>query len=82
MPTQLGAFGGSLLAFALGDKLGRKISIAIGLALNTIGAILQASALHFAQLMSGRIVNGLGAGRSLRGCPLHSPGLWHLTCYL
>jgi MFS family permease len=62
-PFQLGAFFGSIMAFTLGDKLGRKWTITIGLIANTVGAVLQVSAFQFPQLIVGRVVNGFGMGK-------------------
>jgi MFS family permease len=47
----------------MGDKLGRKKTIIIGLACNTVGAILQVSAFQFPQLIIGRVINGFGMGK-------------------
>lgn len=46
----------------MGDKLGRKKTIAWGLLFNFIGAVLQAVAWHLPQMIVGRLVNGFGMG--------------------
>jgi MFS family permease len=61
--VQLGAFFGAIIAFTLGDKMGRKWTITAGLTANTIGAVLQVSAFNFPQLIVGRIINGFGMGK-------------------
>ncbi|KAI1404978.1 putative sugar transporter [Hypoxylon fuscum] len=58
----VGAFIGSIMAFILGDKLGRKKTIAWGLLFNLIGATLQFLAWHLPQMIIGRLVNGFGIG--------------------
>lgn len=50
------------MAFILGDKLGRKKTIAWGLLFNLIGATLQFLAWHLPQMIIGRLVNGFGIG--------------------
>jgi MFS family permease len=61
--VQLGAFFGAITAVILGDKLGRKWTIALGLITNTVGAVLQVSAFHLPQMIIGRIINGFGMGK-------------------
>ena len=58
----LGAFFGAMSCIWLGDRLGRIRTIMIGAALNTVGAILQASSFSLGQLIVGRVVSGLGFG--------------------
>lgn len=48
--------------FALGDKLGRLRTIALGCILEIIGSILLCSSFSLAQLIVGRLVLGLGFG--------------------
>ncbi len=50
------------MAFTVGDKLGRKWTITMGLIANTVGAVLQVSAFHLPQMIVGRIINGFGMG--------------------
>ncbi|KAI2613398.1 putative sugar transporter [Hypoxylon sp. NC1633] len=66
----LGAFIGSIAAFILGDKLGRKKTIAWGLLFNLIGATLQFLAWHESQMIVGRIVNGFGIGLTSTTTPV------------
>lgn len=58
----LGAFFGAMSCIWLGDRLGRIRTIMIGAALNTVGALLQASSFSLGQLIVGRVVSGLGFG--------------------
>ncbi|KAH8912222.1 general substrate transporter [Coniochaeta sp. PMI_546] len=66
----LGAFFGCIASFTLGDKLGRKKTVWLGLSLNVIGAILQISAFHLPQMILGRIINGFGMGVVSSTCPV------------
>ncbi|KAI8624828.1 putative sugar transporter [Xylariaceae sp. FL1651] len=67
----LGAFVGAILAFGLGDKLGRKKTIIVGHVLNTVGATLQFSAFNLPQLVIGRTVNGIGIGITSTMSPVY-----------
>ncbi|KAI7777867.1 hypothetical protein LA080_002990 [Diaporthe eres] len=58
----LGAFFGAIGAFILGDKLGRRRTIALGVVCNVVGSILQALSWHLPQMIVGRLVNGFGIG--------------------
>lgn len=58
----LGAGAGAIAAFLLGDKLGRRRTIALGLLCNTVGAVLQTLSWHLAQMVIGRLINGFGIG--------------------
>ncbi|KAK6073289.1 hypothetical protein SCUP515_06901 [Seiridium cupressi] len=68
---QLGAFFGAILAFVLGDKLGRKKTIIIGHALNFTGATLQCLSWALPQMVVGRIVNGFGMGMTSTMSPVY-----------
>lgn len=68
---QLGAFFGAIFAFTMGDKLGRKKSVAIGLTCNLIGAILQIVSWHLPQMIIGRVINGFGMGLTSATCPVY-----------
>ena len=54
----------------MGDKLGRKKTVAVGLTANFIGAVLQIVSWHLPQMLVGRIINGFGMGTkpSLTSC--------------
>ncbi|RWA09575.1 hypothetical protein EKO27_g5536 [Xylaria grammica] len=67
----LGAFVGAVLAFILGDKLGRKRTIIAGHILNTVGAALQASAYSLPHLVIGRTLNGIGIGVTSTMSPVY-----------
>ena len=49
-----GTFFGSLLAAPLGDKLGRRLSLIIAVAIFSFGVLLQTCAMHIPLLIAGR----------------------------
>lgn len=53
---------GSLLAYSIGERLGRRNTVLLGTIVMTIGAILQASSYGLGQMMTGRVVAGIGNG--------------------
>lgn len=59
---ELGALIGALFAGYLADKLSRKYSIVVAVAVFTVGSILQAAAVEYAMLTVGRLIGGLGIG--------------------
>ncbi|KAK7977376.1 hypothetical protein PG988_004866 [Apiospora saccharicola] len=67
----LGAFFGAIAAFILGDKLGRKRTIALGHTLNLAGAVLQFTSWHLPQFILGRVVNGVGMGMTSTISPVY-----------
>ncbi|KAL4804491.1 general substrate transporter [Aspergillus unguis] len=58
----VGCFLGAVTATMLGGKLGRKKSVILGIAIMTIGAILQTSSYGVPHMIVGRIVSGIGNG--------------------
>lgn len=54
----IGCFLGALLAFSIGERLGRKKTIIIGSSIMTIGAILQTTSFSVPHMIVGRIVTG------------------------
>lgn len=54
----VGCFFGAILAFTVGERLGRKKSIIMGTLIMAVGTILQASSYNLAQMFIGRIVLG------------------------
>lgn len=55
----IGCFLGALLAFSVGERLGRKNSILLGTTIMSVGAILQTSSFSLAQMFVGRTILGL-----------------------
>ncbi|KAK6436736.1 hypothetical protein LTR95_007070 [Oleoguttula sp. CCFEE 5521] len=59
---EIGAFLGAVTTSIIGEGLGRRKSILIGVIIMIIGAILQATAYHVAHMIVARIVSGIGMG--------------------
>ncbi|KAH8434473.1 sugar porter family MFS transporter [Aspergillus melleus] len=66
----VGCFLGAILAFTVGDRLGRKKCILLGTAFMAIGTILQASSYSLAQMFVGRVVLGIGNGINTATAPI------------
>ena len=58
----IGGFLGSFATFFLGDMFGRRRTILIGLMVTAVGAITQCVATNLGELISGRIICGIGVG--------------------
>ncbi len=58
----VGCFLGAVSATWVGGKLGRKRSVLLGIAIMTIGAILQTTSYSVPQMIVARIVSGIGNG--------------------
>ena len=58
----IGCFFGAILAFLVGDMLGRKKTILVGTTIMSIGALLQITAYGVPQMIVGRVVAGIGNG--------------------
>lgn len=54
----VGCFLSAILAFTVGERLGRKNSILLGTLIMAIGTILQASSYSLPQIFIGRVVLG------------------------
>ncbi|BEI81608.1 hypothetical protein CcaverHIS002_0207680 [Cutaneotrichosporon cavernicola] len=59
---EIGCLVGALSNLWVGDKLGRKHTIALGGFIMTIGAILQTTAFTYAHMLVARVVTGIGNG--------------------
>ncbi|KAG2108325.1 general substrate transporter [Suillus cothurnatus] len=59
---EVGCLFGALSNLWVGDKLGRRRTIALGGSIMMIGAVLQITAFSFAQLIFSRILTGYGNG--------------------
>jgi len=68
----LGAMGGALVAGALADRLGRRITILLASALFTVGALVEALAPGSYVLVVGRLVVGFGVGVASVAAPLYA----------
>lgn len=58
----VGCFFGAVVTSIIGETLGRKKSIAIGIVIMVVGALVQATAYSRAHLIVARIVSGVGMG--------------------
>lgn len=63
---ELGALIGALSCFYVGDKLGRRTTVWLGMVAMVIGGTLQCSAFHVGQLLTGRVISGIGLGQQVR----------------
>lgn len=54
----IGCFFGAIIAFTVGERLGRKKSIITGTAIMTVGTILMTASFSLEQMFVGRIVLG------------------------
>ncbi|KAL9012355.1 MAG: hypothetical protein Q9173_002873 [Seirophora scorigena] len=61
---------GAIAAFSLGEILGRKNTILLGITIMSIGAILQITAFSVPQMIVGRIIAGIGNGLNTATAPV------------
>lgn len=54
----VGCFFGAVIAFTVGERLGRKKAVMLGTTIMAVGAILQASSYSVPQMFVGRVVAG------------------------
>ncbi|KAI8315668.1 putative MFS sugar transporter [Colletotrichum sp. SAR11_59] len=66
----IGCFLGAIVAFTIGERLGRTKSIIVGTAIMTIGAILKCTLYSLAQMFVGRIILGVGNGINTATAPI------------
>jgi len=66
-----GSFAGSLVAGYLSDRLGRRKAIQIGAVIWIVGSIVQATTTSVAQLVIGRIINGVCVGITSSQVPVY-----------
>lgn len=68
---ELTAFFGSLLVIVIGDRLGRRRTINVGIYIQLLGVVIQCSAFSVGQLIAGRCVTGVGIGILTAGVPVY-----------
>ena len=68
----LGAMGGALVAGALADRLGRRVTILLASVLFTLGALVEAFAPGSYVLVLGRLLVGFGVGVASVAAPLYA----------
>lgn len=66
----LGCLFGAVMMLFVGDKLGRKRSIALGCVIVIVGAALQCTSFSLPHLIVARIITGLGTGANTTVIPL------------
>lgn len=66
----VGCFFGALVAFTIGERLGRKKTILIGTTIMAVGCILQTSAFSPAQMIVARVISGIGNGINTATAPV------------
>ncbi|KAJ5367764.1 hypothetical protein N7541_001705 [Penicillium brevicompactum] len=66
----IGCFFGAIVAFTIGERLGRKKAILLGTTVMAVGAILQASSFSLPQMFVGRIILGVGNGINTATAPI------------
>jgi sugar porter (SP) family MFS transporter len=72
---QLGALAGALACLDIGDRLGRRMTVFIGMGFMLVGGSLQASAWSLAQITIGRVLSGIGLGLQVATIPT-----WQSEC--
>ncbi|OQE26378.1 hypothetical protein PENSTE_c005G09144 [Penicillium steckii] len=66
----VGCFLGSIFAYWLGERLGRKNTVLLGTAIMSTGALLQAASYSLGQMLAGRIIAGIGNGLNTSTAPI------------
>jgi MFS family permease len=66
---ELGALVSVLSCLDLGDRLGRRSTVFLGMAFMVVGGTLRTSAWHVAQLIVGRVISGIGLGLQVATIP-------------
>ncbi|KAF2463556.1 general substrate transporter [Lindgomyces ingoldianus] len=66
----IGCFLGAIVAFWIGEKIGRKRTIFIGTSIMAVGAALQISSYSVGHMIVGRIVSGVGNGINTATAPV------------
>ncbi|PYH91366.1 general substrate transporter [Aspergillus ellipticus CBS 707.79] len=66
----IGCFFGSICAYWLGERLGRRKTVVLGTIVMAIGALLQASSYSVGQMMTGRVIAGIGNGLNTSTAPI------------
>ncbi|QIW94534.1 hypothetical protein AMS68_000052 [Peltaster fructicola] len=67
---EIGCLIGSVIIVGVGDRLGRRRAVLVGVIIMLVGAAIQASSFTLAQLIVGRIVTGIGNGINTSSIPV------------
>lgn len=68
---ELGAFLGAMNQGWIADKISRKYSIVVAVAIFTVGSVLQTAAVNYAMLTVARLIGGIGIGMLSMVAPLY-----------
>ncbi|GME25918.1 Sugar transporter [Neofusicoccum parvum] len=66
----IGCFFGAILAFMVGERLGRKKCVLLGTTIMSIGAIIQTASFGVPEMIVGRVIGGLGNGINTATAPV------------
>lgn len=66
----IGCFVGAISACWFGEKYGRKKTVLMGTSIMLVGAILQFTSFSVPQMITGRIVGGIGNGLNTATAPV------------
>lgn len=66
----MGCFIGAIVAFTIGERLGRKKTIILGTAIMSVGVILKTSSFSLPQMFVGRVILGIGNGMNTATAPI------------
>ncbi|KAF4539444.1 Sugar/inositol transporter [Lasiodiplodia theobromae] len=66
----VGCFFGAIIAFTIGERLGRKKAVLLGTTVMAVGALIQTSSYGLAQMFVGRIILGFGNGINTATAPI------------
>ncbi|OMP81755.1 Sugar transporter STL1 [Diplodia seriata] len=66
----VGCFFGAIIAFTVGERLGRKKSVLLGTTVMAVGALIQTSSYSLAQMFVGRTILGFGNGINTATAPI------------
>src|SRR5579862_2751622 len=72
---EIGCLMGALSCMELGDRLGRRYTVVVGMGFLVIGGILQSAAFNLGTLIAGRIISGFGLGIDVATVPT-----WQSEC--
>ena len=66
----VGCFLGAIVAFTIGERMGRKKAIILGSIIMSVGTVLQCSSFSLEQMFVGRVILGIGNGINTATAPV------------
>ncbi|KAF4343529.1 general substrate transporter [Fusarium beomiforme] len=66
----IGCFVGAVIAFTIGERLGRKKAIIVGTVIMSIGTVIKVTSYSLPQMIVGRIILGIGNGINTATAPI------------